>query len=158
MNQRTERLGAEIQSVLGRIISRGEIRDARVRDAGLVTITSVRVTGDLREARVAFAVFGADDAALERVRQGLQSARSYLQHELGRQLRARNTALLSFVVDRGLDNAFRVDSLLRQEAAASAATAGPGAAESASEPGPSGASPPADEPEAGADADDSSGK
>jgi ribosome-binding factor A len=156
MNQRTERLGAEIQSVLGRIISRGDIRDARVRDAGLVTITRVRVTGDLREARVGFAVFGADDAALERVRQGLQSARSYLQHELGRQLRARNTALLSFEVDRGLDNAFRVDSLLRQEAAASAATAGPGAAQSA--PEPSDASPPADDPEAGVDADDPSGK
>src|SRR5262245_27646651 len=106
MNQRTERLGAEIQSVLGGIIARGEIRDARVREAGLVTITGVRVTGDLREAKVAFTVFGADDAALEKVRRGLEAARSYLQHELARQLRARKTALLSFEVDRGLDNAF----------------------------------------------------
>lgn len=116
MNQRTERLGAEIQSVLGGIIARGEIRDARVRDAGLVTITGVRVTGDLREARVAFTVFGADDATLEKVRRGLEAARSYLQHELARQLRARKTALLRFEVDRGLDNAFRVDHLLREAA------------------------------------------
>jgi len=151
MNQRTERLGAEIHSVLGNIIARGEIRDARVRDAGLVTITRVRVTGDLREARVGFAVFGADDATLERVRQGLQSARSYLQHELGRQLRARNTALLSFEVDRGLDNAFRVDSLLRQEAAATAAGASPA---EQGEAAASDATHSGDEREAG-DADDS---
>jgi ribosome-binding factor A len=124
MNQRTERMSAEIQSVLGRIIARGEIRDSRVRDAGLVTITGVRVTGDLSEARVAFTVFGADEAALENVRRGLQAARNYLQGELGRQLRTRKTALLSFEVDRGLDNAFRVDSLLR-EAAQTAPAAGP---------------------------------
>jgi ribosome-binding factor A len=121
MNQRTERLGAEIQAVLSSIIARGEIRDSRVRDAGLVTITAVRVTGDLREARVSFAVFGADDAALEKVRQGLEAARVFLQQELGRRLRARNTALLSFKIDRGLDNAFRVDTLLREAAASSVA-------------------------------------
>lgn len=121
MNQRTERLGAEIQSVLGSIIARGDIRDSRVRDAGLVTITRVRVTGDLREARVAFTVFGADDATLEKVRRGLEAARQFLQGELARRLRARNTALLSFEVDRGLDNAFRVDSLLREAAAAAPA-------------------------------------
>jgi ribosome-binding factor A len=125
MNQRTERLGSEIQSVLGSIITRGEIRDSRVRDAGLVTITAVRVTGDLREAHVSFAVFGADDAALEKVRKGLEAARVFLQQELGRRLRARNTALLSFHIDRGLDNAFRVDTLLREAAAASAAAAPP---------------------------------
>jgi ribosome-binding factor A len=123
MNQRTERMSAEIQSVLGGILIRGEIRDSRVRDAGLVTITRVRVTGDLSEARVAFTVFGANDAALEQVRRGLQAARNYLQGELGRQLRTRKTALLTFEVDRGLDNAFRVDSLLREATAAAPAAA-----------------------------------
>jgi len=116
MNQRTERMSAEIQSVLGRILARGEIRDSRVRDAGLVTITSVRVTGDLSEARVAFTVFGADEPALEQVRRGLQAASSYLQGELAKQLRTRKTALLSFEADKALDNAFRVDSLLREAA------------------------------------------
>lgn len=134
MNQRTERLGAEIHSVLGGIIARGEIRDSRVRDAGLVTITAVRVTGDLREARVAFTVFGADEATLEKVRRGLEAARSYLQQALARQLRARNTALLKFEIDRGLDNAFRVDHLLR-EAASSPALGEP-------EPPPAGGPPP----------------
>jgi ribosome-binding factor A len=117
MNQRTERLGSEIQAVLGELIARGEIRDSRVRGAGLITFTHVRVTGDLSEARVAFTVFGAKQVVLEQVRRGLQSASAYFQQELGRRLRARKTVMLSFEVDRSLDNAFRVDGLLREAAA-----------------------------------------
>jgi ribosome-binding factor A len=121
MSQRTERLESEIQAVLGEILSRGAIRDSRVRNAGLITITYVHVSGDLREARAAFTVFGADAAVLERVRQGLEAARAYVQQELGRRLRMRSTPLLKFDVDRSLDNAFRVDSLLREAAAQSRA-------------------------------------
>lgn len=116
MNQRTERLGSDIQSVLSEVLARGEIRDSRVRGAGLVTITRVRVTGDLSEARAAFTVFGANDDTLEQVRRGLQAARAFLQQELGRRLRARKTVMLSFEIDRALDNAFRVEGLLRADA------------------------------------------
>jgi ribosome-binding factor A len=121
MNQRAERLGSEIQAVLAEIVARGEIRDSRVRGAGIVTITRVRVTGDLSEARASFTVFGADAATLEQVRRGLQAASPYLQQVLGRRLRARKTALLKFEVDRSLDNAFRIDGLLRGAAARDAA-------------------------------------
>lgn len=117
MNQRTERLGSDIQAVLSEIMSRGEIRDSRVRGAGLITITRVRVTGDLAEARAAFTVFGADAETLEQVRRGLQAARAYLQQELGRRLRTRKTVMLSFEIDRALDNVFRVDGLLRADLA-----------------------------------------
>lgn len=125
MNQRTERLGSDIQSVLSEIIARGEIRDSRVRGVGLITVTRVRVTGDLSEARVAFTVFGKDAETLEHVRRGLQAARAYLQQELGRRLRTRKTVMLAFEVDRSLDNAFRVDTLLRADAARQAAAPSP---------------------------------
>lgn len=136
MKQRTERLGREIQGILGEILARGEIKDPRVRDAGLVTVTHVRVTGDFREARVAFTAFGAADPVLERARQGLQSASPYLQRAIGQRLRTRNTPLLHFDVDHVLDEALRVDSLLRQvraEAAAAAAPAQNAAADAAGE-------------------------
>jgi ribosome-binding factor A len=113
LKQRTERLSREIQAILGEALARGDIKDPRVRDAGLVTITRVRVTGDLREARVAFAVFGAVDAVLERAQAGLQSAASHLQREIGHKLRTRNTPTLTFEIDRVLDEALRVDSILR---------------------------------------------
>ncbi len=133
MKQRTERLGREIQSILGELLARGEIKDPRVRDAGLVTVTHVRVTGDLREARVAFTAFGAAEPVLERARQGLQSASPYLQRAIGQRLRARNTPTLHFDVDHVLDEALRVDSLLRQVRAESAPTV-PEGAEQVAEP------------------------
>jgi ribosome-binding factor A len=127
MKQRTERLGREIQSILGELLARGEIKDPRVRDAGLVTVTHVRVTGDLREARVAFTAFGAPEPVLERARQGLQSASPYLQRAIGQRLRTRNTPTLHFDIDHVLDEALRVDSLLRQVRAESAPTVAEGA-------------------------------
>jgi ribosome-binding factor A len=118
VKQRTERLGREIQAVLGEVLARGEIKDPRVRDAGLITITHVRVTGDLREARVAFTVYGMPGPALVRVRRGLQSAGPFFQRAVGNRLRTRNTPTLTFEVDHVLDEALRVDSILREVAAA----------------------------------------
>jgi ribosome-binding factor A len=135
LKQRTERLSREIQAILGEALARGDIKDPRVREAGLVTITRVRVTGDLREARVAFAVFGAVDAVLERAQAGLQSAASHLQRQIGHKLRTRNTPTLTFEIDRVLDEALRVDSILRTVSAElrSTATAPEAPAESAGE-------------------------
>src|SRR5438105_5930309 len=113
MKQRTERLAREIQASLGEALARGDIKDPRVREAGLVTITHVKVTGDLREARVAFAVFGAVDVVLERAQAGLQSAAAHLQREIGRRLKTRSTPTLTFEIDRALDEALKVDSILR---------------------------------------------
>lgn len=114
MKQRTESLAREIQSILGELLTRGEIKDPRVRNAGLLTVTRVHVTGDLREAKVAFTAFGAADPVLEKARQGLQSASPYLQRAVGQRLRTRNTPTLQFEIDRVLDEALRVDSLLRE--------------------------------------------
>jgi ribosome-binding factor A len=123
VKQRTERLGREIQAVLGEVLARGEIKDHRVREAGLITITNVRVTGDLREARVAFTVFGMPGPALVRVRRGLQSAGPFFQRAVGNRLRTRNTPTLTFEIDHVLDEALRVDSILREVAAESKAAA-----------------------------------
>ena len=114
MNQRTERLGADIQAALGDMLSRGEIKDPRVRNTPLITITWVRVTGDLREACAGFTAFGADEPSRERVCQGLNAARSFVQQALARRLRTRNTPLLTFEIDRSLDQAFHVDKILRE--------------------------------------------
>jgi ribosome-binding factor A len=124
MKQRTERLALEIQSILAELLARGAVKDPRVSRAGLVTITRVQVTGDLREARVAFTVYGAGQPDLERVRTGLAAAAGHLRRSLGQRLRVRNTPSLSFDVDRSLDQAFHVDSLLKEIAAAAPADEG----------------------------------
>ena len=72
MSQRVERVASEVRGVLGEVLARDEIKDPRVRGAGLITVTHVRVSGDLQHARASFTVHGLDDAALERVRVGAQ--------------------------------------------------------------------------------------
>jgi ribosome-binding factor A len=138
MNQRVERLSSEIREILGEIISRQEIKDPRVQDAGIVTLTHVRLTGDLRQATVLFMVHGADAAALGRVRDGLNHASGYLRRRLGRELSVRTTPSISFEVDRVFDQEMKVEALFReiaQQAPAAApapASAGEDAADSES--------------------------
>lgn len=114
MSQRTERIAAEIRHIIGDLVAQGGLKDPRIRDAGILTFTHVRVTGDLRQARVFFTVHGADQAALERVRHGLGSAGGFLQRELGRRLHTKVTPALSFEVDRVFEQEAKIDALLRE--------------------------------------------
>jgi ribosome-binding factor A len=114
MTQRTERVAGEIKQVLGELLVRGDIKDPRVRGVGLITITHVRVTGDLRQATALFMVHGVDRAGLERVRDGLDSASGYLRRAIGQRLRLKATPSLSFEIDRVFDQEEKVDALLRE--------------------------------------------
>jgi ribosome-binding factor A len=129
MKERPARLATEIRQILGDIVARQEIKDPRVQDAGLITITHVRITGDLRQATALFTVHGADRPALERVRQGLDHAGGYLRHRLGQELSVRTIPTVSFEVDTVFDQEAKVDALLREvsaEVRPDAAAAGDG--------------------------------
>jgi ribosome-binding factor A len=56
MSQRLERVSGEVRAILGEVLARDEIKDPRVRGAGLITVTHVRVSGDLRHAWASFTV------------------------------------------------------------------------------------------------------
>jgi ribosome-binding factor A len=114
MTQRSERVAGEIRQILGELIVRQEIKDPRVRGAGIITFTHVRISGDLRQARAFFTVHGMDDEALERVRQGLASAAGFLQRRVGDRLRLKSTPALTFEVDRVFEQEARIDALLRE--------------------------------------------
>ncbi len=114
MTQRTERVAGEIRQILGEIIVRQDIKDPRVRGAGIITFTHVRISRDLRQARAFFTVHGMDDEALERVRQGLASAAGFLQRRVGDRLRLKSTPALTFEVDHVFEQEARIDALLRE--------------------------------------------
>jgi ribosome-binding factor A len=114
--QRVGRVAGEIREILGQALARGELRDPRVQQAGIITFTHVRVSGDLREAHAFYTVHDADEAGLERVGQGLTSAAGHLRRLIGRQLRLRVTPALSFHVDRVFDQEAKIDALLRSVA------------------------------------------
>ena len=120
MSQRTERIAGEVRAVVGEVIARQEIKDPRVRGAGLITITHVRMSGDLRQARALFTVHGAGPLELERVREGLDHASGVFRHAIARRLRMKVTPHLTFEVDRVFEQAAKVEELLREVAPATA--------------------------------------
>jgi ribosome-binding factor A len=126
MSQRTERIAGEVRGIIGDVLTRQEIKDPRVAGAGLITVTHVRISGDLRHARALFTVHNAPDAELEHVRQGLDHASGVFRHAIARRLRLKATPSLTFEVDRVFEKASRVEDLLKEisiEARASEAPA-----------------------------------
>ena len=125
MSQRIERVQGEVRAILGEVLARDEIKDPRVRGTGLITVTHVRVSGDLRHARAMFTVHDADAAALERVRQGLDNASGYFRQAIARRLRMKVAPAVKFEVDKVFEQAERVEKILREEAAAHPEQAAP---------------------------------
>jgi len=79
---------------------------------GLVTITRVELSADLREAKAYFMPLG-DAQDREETQAGLTAAAKFLQGRLGRTLRLRSTPRLTFHFDRGMANMHRVHDVLQ---------------------------------------------
>ena len=108
--QRSLRVGEEIRHALARVIERGDIRDPDLAGR-TVTITEVRVSPDLRNATLFVTPFGGGDAAP--VVAALKRARPFLRHELAREIDLRCVPELWIEPDTSLDQASRIDELLR---------------------------------------------
>lgn len=81
-------------------------------DLGFVTVTDVRVTGDLQHASVFYTVFG-DDAQRERSAEVLEAHRGRLRSFVGKQLGIRLTPTLELIPDALPESASHIDDLLR---------------------------------------------
>ncbi|MFI8594719.1 30S ribosome-binding factor RbfA [Microbacterium sp. NPDC078428] len=116
---RAARLADRIRVIIAERLDRG-LRDPRL---GFVTITDVRVTGDLQHASVFYTVLGTDE---ERASTGdaLRSATGMLRSEVGRQLNVRLVPTLEFIADALPENAGHIEELLREARERDAAVAG----------------------------------
>jgi ribosome-binding factor A len=103
---RTERVGEEFREILAEEIQR--LKDPRI---GFVTVTGVKVTADLKHARVFFTAFGDEKARAGSVA-ALRSATPHLRHELGRQVRLKAVPELVFEEDASIETGERIDRIL----------------------------------------------
>ncbi len=87
-----------------------KVRDPRL---GFVTITDVRVTGDLQQASIFYTVLGDDEARVNTAKV-LESAKGLLRTEVGRELGTRITPSLTFFADALGENAKNFEDLLDQ--------------------------------------------
>jgi ribosome-binding factor A len=121
---RARRLSVRIREIVAATLEL-QVKDPRL---GMVTVTDVRVTPDLREATVFYTVLG-DDIVRQESAQALESARGVVRAAVGKHTGIRYTPSIAFVADVVPDTARHVAELLAatQERDAELAAASVGA-------------------------------
>ena len=117
--RRVERINDLLRSELSELIGR-ELKDPRL--AGLISITEVETTSDLRHAKVFVSVFGSDEERQSSLA-ALRSAAGFLRHEVAQRIVIRHMPELDFRIDSSIERGDRILRLLRQVAEEDAARA-----------------------------------
>ena len=92
------RTNDDIQIVLSKLLR--EIKDPRVQQ-GMISVTRVETTGDLRYSKVWLSVMGMKDE--KEFKKGLKSASGWLRRELGNTMKLRYTPELVFEIDHSIE-------------------------------------------------------
>ncbi len=108
MNNKLERTNEDVRYVLSQLLPR--VKDPRVQQGGLISITRAEVTGDLRYCKVYVSVLG--DLNEKDFKKGLKSAAPWLRHELGRSLDLRYTPELIFELDKSIAHGAHMSALI----------------------------------------------
>ena len=106
---RAAKMADRIKVIIAKALERG-VKDPRL---GFVTITDVRVTGDLQQASVFYTVYGSDEERADTAA-ALKSATGMLRSEVGKNLTARLTPSITFIADGVPENAKLIDTLLAE--------------------------------------------
>ena len=108
MNNKLERTNDDVRYVLSRLLPR--VKDPRVQQGGLISITRAEVTGDLRYCKVYVSVLG--ELNEKEFKRGLKSAAPWLRRELGGALDLRYTPELIFELDRSIEHGAHMSALI----------------------------------------------
>ncbi len=107
-------IGEQVRQCLSQMLIEGSIKDHRIKEAGMVTVTEVRMTPDLRLGRVLVSVFPDDPEVVTAVFAGLNSATGEIKREIGRRLRLRYTPDLRFLVDDSMAYGAHIETVLKE--------------------------------------------
>ena len=106
-NNRLARTNDDIQRVLSELLR--NVKDPRVQQ-GMISVTRVETTGDLRYAKVWLSVYGMKDE--KEFRRGLKSASGWLRKELASSMNLRYTPELVFELDHSIEYGAHINELI----------------------------------------------
>lgn len=109
--RRAERVAESVREVIADMLLR-DIKDPRI---GMITLTTVELTDDLKHAKVYFSCVG-DEAVRQRSLSGLRSAAGFIRSQVTRRLQLRTAPELTFHFDPTLEAAERLAGLLKSAA------------------------------------------
>lgn len=104
---RPERVGEEIRQEISLALAR-EVHDPGI---GFVTITRVKMSPDLQQARLYYTIIG-DEKARRETAKGLERAKPFLRRHVANSIRLRRVPELTFEFDRSVEHQDRVEQLI----------------------------------------------
>ena len=107
-NNRLGRIDEEFKKEISSIISY-DLKEPKV--TGLVSVTRVKVTPDLKFAKVWVSILNAKST--EETLEGLKKSAGYIRSELAKRINLRYTPELSFVIDDSLEYGAKIESILK---------------------------------------------
>lgn len=108
-SNKLQRTNEDITRVLSVLLQ--NVKDPRVNQ-GMISITGVDTTGDLRYCKVYLSVLGLTSE--KEMMKGLKSASGYLRRELGRSLTLRYTPELIFQLDRSIEEGAHINTIINE--------------------------------------------
>jgi len=109
MTLRTDRVASLIKEEVGMLLS----QRYQAAEYGLVTVTEVRVTPDLRIANIFISIMG-DDARKQSTLRAIELDKKSIRSHLGANVRTKFTPEINFHLDDSLDRMEKIDSIIRK--------------------------------------------
>ena len=108
-SRRVDKLSALLKREISELLVNG-VRDERIHQA-MITITAVKVSGDLQHAKIFISLFGEEQKKVQ-VLHGLEESKGFIRAELARRLNMRRSPELVFKIDEGMTKGPSVLDLL----------------------------------------------
>ncbi len=103
----------KLQDLLKEEISLIIQRDIKDPGIGFITILDVKMTEDLKHAKVLYSIYGSDEEK-KKTDQALKRAKGYIKALLGERLELRYMPDITFVVDDYYENIARIEEILKK--------------------------------------------
>ena len=110
-NYRGGRINEEVRREVS-VIIRDEIKDPRM--TAMVSITSVKVSKDLKYAKVFVSIFGKNEEEKQETFAALKSASGYVRREVGQRINLRNTPQIIFELDDSISYSMKIEELIEK--------------------------------------------
>lgn len=107
--RRAVRVGDQILKIMALLLVE-KVRDPRVSE---VTLTGIKLSNDLKLARVYFSIRGGEERVVAAV-DGLESAKGFIRREVGRRAGLRYVPEIRFIHDRSLQEASQLEDLFKR--------------------------------------------
>lgn len=112
-----QKIASRVKFIVSHVVQQ-ELNDPRL---GFVTILDVKMSSDLREAKIHFSVLGPEADKVKSLR-AIESSAGFIQQRVGKNLDLRNVPLLHFVLDEFDDRMARIEEILELDRKAESET------------------------------------